>query len=57
MSRYEWEAGTIVLPTAALAKVKAATRAAALAHRQRLYDSARAFWTELPRRHRNDPDR
>jgi hypothetical protein len=52
MSCYEWEAGTIVLPTAAVTAVKRAVKDAALAHRRRLYDEAQRFWEALPRRHR-----
>lgn len=54
MSRYEWEAGTIVLPSSDAPMVKKEVRAAAEAHRRTLYDAAQRFWRELPRRFRAD---
>lgn len=56
MSCYEWEAGTIVLPTAAVTAVKRAVKDAALAHRRRLYDEAQRFWKALPRRYRAEAE-
>ena len=57
MSCSEWEAGTIVLPTAAVTAVKRAVRDAALAHRRRLYEEAKKFWNALPRSYRTDAQR
>ena len=56
MSRYEWEAGTIVLPAAEACRVKKAVKAAASSHGQRLYDAAQEFWRAMPRRYRAKRD-
>src|SRR5476651_2653279 len=54
MSCYEWEAGTLTLPTAEAPKVRDAVKAAADAHRKLLYDHAQRFWKELPAAFKRD---
>jgi hypothetical protein len=43
MSRYEWERGTIVLPSAARTQVRTAVRTATIAHFDRVLACARTF--------------
>lgn len=46
MSCYEWERGTIKLPSNQTATVKAAVRQAVLQHREKVHQVCRAWWAE-----------
>lgn len=54
MSCNEWEAGTIVLPSATAAGFRDAMKGAANAYRKRLYEHAQRFWNDLPGSYRRD---
>lgn len=44
LSRYDWERGTITLPTAAVTAVKKAVREASNREHDRVYEAARTWW-------------
>lgn len=57
MSVYEWEAGTIKVPTAEFTGVKQAVLDVALAHNKALYDASQTFWKMLPPGAKKDASR
>lgn len=57
MSCYEWERGSIKLPTKEARRVREAVKAAAVQHRDKLYDHAQRFWSELPRSYKEDREK
>lgn len=48
MSCYEWEAGTIKIPTAEFARVKRFVQDTAKAYNDKLYAHAQVFWKTIP---------
>lgn len=54
MSCYEWEAGTIKLPTAAAPKVRDIVKAAHARHKELVYGTAQTFWKALPASYKKD---
>lgn len=57
MSCYEWEAGTITLPTKEAVRVRDAVKAAVEKHTTTLYDTAQRFWKECPAAYKRDEKR
>lgn len=54
MSKYEWERGTLVLPTAAVASLRNAVKTAALAHRANVVKQLDTFWSRYGRSARTE---
>jgi hypothetical protein len=54
VSKYEWERGTIVLPTTAAAEVRAALRTTNNALRERVAELCKQFWADVAKRTRSE---
>lgn len=57
MSCYEWEAGTIKIPTAEFVRVKRFVQDTAKAYNDKLYAHAQAFWKSIPASAKKDPEK
>ncbi len=57
MSCYEWEAGTIRIPTAEFVRVKRFVQDTAKAYNDKLYAHAQVFWKSIPASAKRDKDK
>jgi hypothetical protein len=55
MSHYDWERGTIKLPTAEFARVRQAVEKADREGKERVFAEAQTFWKGLTRKQQTDP--
>lgn len=55
MSRNEWEAGVIKLPSAEFAKFRQGIQDADKAHKERVFNHTQALWKSLSRKEQTDP--
>lgn len=55
MAGYEWEQGTIALPSAEYAKVRQAVQQADTAHKEQVFALTQEFWKGLSRKQQADP--
>jgi len=56
MSRYDWEAGTIKLPTAEFSRVRKAVEVADREHKEQVFAATQDFWKGLSRKEQTDPE-
>lgn len=56
MSCYEWESGTLKLPTAEFTKLRKTIETADKARKQILFDRSQTFWKGLPAKAKRDAD-
>lgn len=57
MSCYEWEGGTIALPTSEAVRVRNAMKVEVDRYKTQLYERAAAFWKELPAAYKRDSEK
>lgn len=56
MSKYEWEAGEVILPSAEYARVRQSIQAAEDRHKRAVFEATQQFWKSLSRKEQSDVD-